>query len=186
MKSRKITSYERSQLVGVLMRKTFEKRKEALQIKIDRFVTLVYEDFVGPYANSIAALPERAQDKVTRVDIKCNLSYRSLRGQLPEERRYLSNLIPRLDATEHPRWYNRFQKICGYQDELAEKFRHTESQTEGALDQLNTTKQLADNWPEAFTVFLELNPDTVNHLLPAVPRKTLNTLLNLATETDDD
>lgn len=184
MTSLRVTSDEKGILVSTLVEKAFVDEKTKLQIMKNELAEEVYTTFVAPHVKALKLLEGIATQKKSTISLSCSNWYGRYYGDLAKDRLFISGnetMVPSsFDPKKHPTEYNKLQKIIASVDKAVEKENQLHAKITGALTTLNTTKQLSEQWPEAYEEYLKLFPEKSPNV-PAIPRRALNTLIGLKT-----
>lgn len=186
----RINKDHKQQFVELLVEKSFEKCQKIIDEGLMRFADDVYQYFYKNYQTLLThQMPSwwSQHRKYINISIDAFKLGWDLDFEMSEDQIFpkLSGKdTPFLDKTEYPEFNKRLETLSQEQSKLnAERFRR-KAKVRAVIDQFSTTKQLYENWPEAFTIFIEQFPPPQKNEIMII-REDLNRELGLGDETSD-
>lgn len=184
----RINRDHKQQFVELLVEKSFEKYQKVIDKELMRFADDVYQYFYKNYQTLLTHqmplwwIEHRKYINISMDFFKLGWD---LELEMSEDQIFpkLSGKdTPFLDKTKYPEFNKRLETLSQEQSKLNEKKSRRKAKVKAVIDQFSTTKQLYENWPEAFTIFIEQFPPPQKNEIMII-REDLNRELGLGNET---
>ena len=192
-KSKRLTNLAKEELLDILVTNAFRKKQEVLNIFKDTFAEKLYQEFtVKPYQKVMDTLDDEWKSKSYYISthVRGNYGWENFYfhkddkdGRGDRVQKWFPRVKSSTDSIEIPNEHKlaiELEKYKQKKSKLAEKMKEVKTKTKAALNDINTTKQLFELWPEAYAEYLKICKDEDSSMhLPDIPRDNLNEMLGL-------